>query len=180
MTERARERGRQWRRTRERGNDSDRRLGDATEQDQVLPAASSRRYPDRQIHGERIQLHQQNPATATLAAFSSAMGRYSASRQPPPRAIARPVLSPASRTSSVFRPYRCFRSTPSILPLTYPSSPTIVPFSHPFRLLPLRPRASSVSTSSSFSSDHLSATFPPPPPPPLLPSVASSIGVPVD
>lgn len=86
-------------------------------------------------YAERVHLHQQNPATATLAAFSSAMGRYSASRHPPPRS---PSPHPASRASSVFCPYRCFRSTPSILPLTYPSSPTIVPFSHPFCLLPLR------------------------------------------
>lgn len=110
-------------------------------------ATSSRSYPNRQIRAERVHLHQQNPATATLAAFSSAMGRYSASRHPPPC-----YPHPASRASSVFRPYRCFRSTPSILPLTYPSSPTIVPFSHPFCLLP--PTSSSVSTSSSFSSDH--------------------------
>lgn len=148
------------------GNDSDsyRRCDSEIESRNVF--AQIDRY------AERIHLHQQNPATATLAAFSSAMGRYSASRHPPPR-----YPHPASRASSVFCPYRrCFRSTPSILPLTYPSSPTIVPFSHPLYFLPLRrpplplppPSPPTVST------------FPPLPPPPLLLSVASSIGVPVD
>lgn len=125
--------------------------------------ASSRRYIwiDRIyidiicIRAERIYTYiNKTPATATLAAaFSSAMGRYSASRHPPPR---RPPRSASLVPPLSFAPYRrCFRSTPSILPLTYPSLPTIVaPFSHPLcRFLPLA--SSSVSTSSSFSSGRL-------------------------
>lgn len=140
------------------------RIADATARLSLV--TSSRRYPDRQIRAKRIHLHQQNPATATLAAFSSAMGRYSASRATLPR---------VSRASSVFCPYRrCFRSTPSILPLTYPSSPTSVPFSHPLYFLPLRRPPLPLPSPPTVSA------FPPLPPPPLLPSVASSIGVPVD
>lgn len=141
--------------------------------DRVPRSVFARRYLDRQIRGACTHLHQQNPATSTLAAaFSSAMGRYSASRHPPPR-----YPRSASRASSVFCPYcRCFRSTPSILPLTYPSSPTIVPFSHPLCFLPLRRPPFPLPPPS----PPAISTFPPLPPPPLLPSVASSIGVLVD
>lgn len=126
--------------------------------------ASSRRYLDRQIPAYRVHLHQQNPATATLAAFSSAMGRYSASRHPLPRATPSSFSSSSSwcssssssSASSVFYPYTpaavSVQPLPSFLSHTHlrpPSCRSLVP------VLPTPTSSAVVSTSSSFSSDRL-------------------------
>lgn len=146
------------------------RIADATARLSLV--TSSRRYPDRQIRGAYTPTSTK-PGDGDPGCLLLCDGSILC-KPPPSPALPSPR---ASRASSVFCPYRrCFRSTPSILPLTYPSSPTIVPFSHPLYFLPLRrpplplppPSPPAVST------------FPPLPPPPLLPSVASSIGVPVD
>lgn len=176
---------------------SQQRVGFSRRGAAAAATSSSRRYPDRQIRAAKSVYTYINK-TQRRRPWLPSPPRWvdtlrAATRRPLPPSLPRPrapplslrlafLVPPLSFAPTALFPFNPFHPSSHIPIFTHHPRPAS---SHPFCLLPLRVVLRFhflllLLRPSPLCSTSLPPPPPPPPPPPLLPSVASSIGVPVD